>query len=186
MTDPKSLWQHQDVTGAPPTLEQLREHSGRFERKIRTRNMIEYVAAAFVVVIFSLYIVVIPNPMAKLGSVMIIAGTLYAMWQLRRRASPAKPDAAATAATALAFHRGELLRQQKALEGVWRWYLGPMAPGLLVFVLGPSFLNGTQSWSDLWRVLGFSAVFGAVWCLNWLAAKRLRREIERLDALERE
>jgi hypothetical protein len=186
MTDPKSLWLHQDVTSAPPTPDQLRDRANRFEKQIRVRNMIEYVAAVLVFVIFGVYIVVIPEPIIKVASAMIIIGTAYAMMQLYRRASTLKPDPRAPAATAIAFHRAQLERQRKAVEGIWLWYLGPMAPGLLLFILGPSFIHSSLSWSDFWRVLVCGGVFGAVWWLNWRAGRMLRREIEKLDALSKE
>ena len=166
------------------SVEALRERANRFETKIRQRNLIEYVAAAIVVIVYAGYTLFLPDPMSKLGSVMIIAGVLYAMWQLRRRASPGKAD---LAASAMAFHRAELLRQQRALEGIWRWYLGPMAPGLVVFIVGPALRQPPESWLDVSMGLGVCAlVFAAVWWLNWRAARKLRREIERLDALARE
>lgn len=186
MTDPKSLWMHQDATSAPLSVDQLRESASRFEKQIRTRNLIEYVAAVLVFVIFGLYIIIIPEPMIKLGSAMIIIGTAYAMVQLHRRASALKPDPRAPAQATIAFLRAQLERQRKSSDAIWLWYLGPIAPGLIVFILGPPFLHGTQSWSDLWRVLVCGAVFAAVWGLNWLTAKRLRGEIEKLDALARE
>jgi uncharacterized membrane protein YecN with MAPEG domain len=184
MNDPKTLWAQQPAEGAPMSVEVLRERSNRLEKKIRLRNLIEYIAGGIVVVVFAGYALFLPDPMVKLGSVMIVAGVLYAMWQLHRRASPRKAD---PALTATAFHRAELLRQQQALEGIWLWYLGPMAPGLLVFILGPSFLHPPESWVAVLIALSCcSAVFGAVWWLNWRAARQLRREIERLDALARE
>jgi hypothetical protein len=166
------------------SVEVLRERSTHFETKIRQRNRIEYIAAAIVVAVYSGYALFLPDPMAKLGGVMIIAGVLYAMWQLHRRASPGKAD---PAASAMAFHRAELLRQQKALEGIWRWYLGPMAPGLLVFILGPALRQPPESWLEVLIGLGVCGlVFGGAWWLNWRAARKLRQEIERLDAMARE
>ena len=151
------------------------------------RNMIEYVAAVFVVVVFGLYIVVIPNPMIKLGSAMIIAATIYVVVQLNRRASAAKLDPSASAASALAFHRAQLDRQRKAVESIWLWYLGPLAPGMLVFILGPALVHPPHSWGAVFSALGCCAVvFGAVWWLNWRAGKMLRGEIEKLDALSNE
>ncbi|MES1199011.1 MAG: hypothetical protein ABUS48_03425, partial [Pseudomonadota bacterium] len=99
----------------------------------------------------------------------------------------AKLDPSATAANALAFHRSELLRQQQALEGVWLWYIGPMVPGLLVFVLGPMLMHPPHDWAKMCiTVAGFAAFFAGVYWLNWRAARMLRREIERLDAMAKE
>lgn len=186
MIDPKSLWQRQEVSPTPPTAEQLRAYGDRFAKQIRMRNRIEYAAAILVFAIFGLYIVIIPEPVIKIASAMIILGVAYAMLQLHRRASALKPDAAATAETAVSFHRAQLERQRKSSASVWFWYLGPMAPGLALFILGPSLVHNDWNWGDLWRALICAAVFAGVWALNWTTARRLRREIEKLDALLRE
>lgn len=187
MNDPKSLWMHQDVNSPPLSLEQLRERSNWLEKKIRQRNLVEYIAAAIVIPIFTGYAIFLSEPMVRLGSVMIIVGVLYVMWELYRRASPAKLDPSATATHVLAFHRAELLRQQRALEGVWLWYIGPMVPGLLVFVLGPMFMHGPHDWVNMCTTFAsFAAFFAGVYWLNWRVARQIRREIERLDALARE
>ncbi|MES1198726.1 MAG: hypothetical protein ABUS48_01955 [Pseudomonadota bacterium] len=187
MTDPKSLWMHQDVSGAPLSLDKLRERSSWLEKKIRQRNLLEYIAAAIVVPVFTGYALFLPNPMVKLGSVMIVVGVLYVMWQLHRRASPGKVDPSAAAASAIAFHRAELERQHQALSKIWRWYLGPMLPGLLVFILGPALIHPPHSWFSVWMGLGVCGlVFVGTWWLNWRTARKLSREIERLDALARE
>jgi hypothetical protein len=187
MTDLKSLWMHQDVSRAPLSLDQLRKRAGLLEKKIRQRNMLEYVAVAIVVLVFAGYAIFLSDPIVKLGSVMIIVGVLYVAWQLNRRASPGKVDPGATAATAIAFRRAELHRQHQALSKIWLWYLGPMLPGLVVFILGPALLQPPQSWNVVLSALGVcGAVFGGVWWLNWRAARQLRRAIEDLDALARE
>ena len=187
MNDPKSLWMHQDVSGSPLSLNQLRERSSWLEKKIRQRNLVEYIAAAIVVLVFTGYALFLPDPMVKLGSVMIVAGVLYVAWQLHRRASPGKVDPDAAAANVIAFHRAELERQYRALSKIWRWYLGPMLPGLLVFIIGPACMHPPHSWVSVWEGLGVCAfVFGGTWWLNWRAARMLRREIDRLDTLARE
>ena len=87
------------------------------------------------------------------------------------------------------FHRKELLRQRAALASVWRWYLLPFVPGMVVFLLGVSLSpDNPAPLSVKLGVLAFAvfieaAVFGAIWWLNAQAVKALDKEIA---ALERE
>src|SRR5262249_45585624 len=109
----QTLWQSQKGARAPLSLAQLADAAPRFERQVRPRNVIEYVAGALVVLIFSGYAVFLPDPMLKLGSVMVIAGAVVVMHQLWRRARAGVRDPAQSLA---AFHRAELERQRAALS----------------------------------------------------------------------
>jgi len=86
-------------------------------------------------------------------------------------------------------HRRELVRQRDALRSVWRWYLAPFVPGLLVFIVGTTIEAGVHA--PLWAVIATSAVslgfvsliFAGVWALNAYAARKLDQEINSLDAV---
>jgi len=169
------------------SLAEIHTRSERFQSRIRLRNVTEYVAAAFVVSVFTWMAVTIPLPIVQAGAVLIILGALYVCWQLYlqgRAATKAELDRAVSLAD---FHRAELMRQRAALSTVWRWYLAPFAPGTLVFIAGVAFAPELDA-SLLARLSLFAtwagfigAIFAAVAWLNAVAVRRLDKEIAALD-----
>lgn len=170
------------------SLEEIRRRAGRFERRIWWRNAREYAAITIIVVAFAFYLKWIPNPVARAGSVMTIAGALYVAYQLHRRASSGAMPAGGTFEHCLGFHRRGLERQRDALENVWRWYLGPLIPGLAVFVTGTAFAAPIPI---RYRVLTTAIMLAVVGVVFWLVAKlnqsvsrKLQTKIDELKALE--
>ncbi|MEM7459556.1 MAG: hypothetical protein AAF331_08830 [Pseudomonadota bacterium] len=167
------------------SISELSARSGHFRSRIKRRNLIEYLAAALVVGIFGWMAFIVPVPSIKIGAVMIAMAAVYISWQLNRVASVSEDDAPEE--NLAHAHRRALVRQRDALRSVWRWYLLPFVPGMLVFVLGTSVETGETL--PIWAVistslvsLGFvSAVFAGVWAMNAFAARKLDREITALD-----
>ena len=169
------------------SLADVQNRASTFQSTIRRRNLIEYLAAALVVGIFAWMVVIIPVPVVQIGAAMIAAGAVYVAYKLHTLAGAGEPDMAQSVVT---FHRAELVRQRDALKSVWRWYLAPFIPGVLVFV------GGTQFSSDInmplvVRLLGlgtslgiFAVIFGGIFWLNQRAAKKLDAEIVQLDEVE--
>lgn len=178
--DPKDLWRDQPTETPPMTLEQI--HARGFQDRVKRRNMIEYVACAIVVVVFSAYVVVLPDPVLKLASALTAVGTLFVAHQLHRRAS-ARPT---PTADALGFHRAELVRQHEALGTAWIWYVAPFTPGLGLFLAR---LLGAHPEIPLQGKLGLVGSFllyGAAWVwINRRALRRLETQIAEIDALRR-
>jgi hypothetical protein len=65
-----------------------------------------------------------------------MAGTLCIVVQIYKRASPVTLPVDLALTASLEFHRRELVRQRDLLRSVWRWYIGPIVPGLVVFYAG--------------------------------------------------
>lgn len=170
------------------SLADVHLHAQRFQSRIRSRNMMEYGAAAFVIAAFAWMAVTIPEPIVRVGAALIIAGALYVCWKLHelgRAATRGELDAGAQSWAA--FHRAELTRQRDALRTVWSWYLAPFVPGMLVFLAGVSFTEANPA--PLPARLGvflaglgiMAAVYAVIWWLNAIVAKRLDSEIAALD-----
>ncbi len=183
----QSIWKSQHSEEFTMSLADIHARAEKFQSRIRMRNWIEYAAAAFVVAGFVWIAATMPSPVIKAGALLIALGAAYVCWklhQLGRAASKAELDAAQSLSD---FHRAELLRQRDALKTVWRWYLAPFVPGMLVFLGGISFEPALQAplaakATVFLTGLAFqAAVFAAVAGLNAMAAKKLDAEIAALD-----
>jgi hypothetical protein len=88
------------------------------------------------------------------------------------------------------------VRQRDLLSSVWKWYLLPFAPGMILFLLGLLKFVLDQPASHLHYSLialvfgltfaGCAGVFALVGALNHWAAKDLQRKIDALDAARAE
>src|SRR5512140_1084021 len=86
--DIRNVWQNQPVENTPMPLEEIRRMAQQFEKRIQRRNLREYIAGGAGLVIFAIYLFIFPNPMARAGSALIIAGALCVLFQIYRRATP--------------------------------------------------------------------------------------------------
>lgn len=174
------LWQHGDAALAPLPLDEVKRRAARLGRLVQRRNRLEYGAAAIVVAGFTLYAIVLPGLLLKLGSLLVIAGALVVVWQLASRTSRA--DLGAEAADVRGFYRARLVREEHMLARVGLWYLGPLLPGLLTFMTGQAVLLGRTDPLGLMLFLALPLLlFAGIWWLNRRAAAMLRAQIERID-----
>lgn len=191
----REVWMSQPVVGVEIPLEELGRRARRLEGRISWRNAREYVSAALVVGVFGYGVVSFPPPLIRLGCVLMIAGTVYSMVALHRQGSARRVPAGLAGGSCLDFHRDELRRQRDLLLGVWRWYLLPLVPGLLVFLTGGLVqalqLPGVSARRGV-VLAGFGAVTLAIALLllgvaklNHWAARRLQRELDALDQAAR-
>lgn len=160
-----------------------------FENRIRLRNMLEYAAGAFVLVLFTgtgIAAACKGEMMIALANALVVAGTIVVLANLRRRAANLvrRPE------DACRVHlRRQYCHQRDALRAVPLWYIGPLVPGIALFY-------GAVTW-NVAQVTGWSAaldgiagplaitfgIFGAIALANGLAARALTRKIDELDAL---
>ena len=181
--DLRSVWQNQPVEKTPMPLEEIQRRARRFEKRIDRRNLREYAGAAIGIAAYTFYIFIFHSLVIRAGSVLVIAGVLYVVVQLYRRASSGSLPADLGVAASVEFHRRELVRQRDMLRSVWRWYIAPIVPGLAVFSAG-SIPPHSPAWAYLWLALFFFVTLGGIVWLNRRAADRLDRQIAELDNLE--
>ncbi|MEZ5961608.1 MAG: hypothetical protein R3C30_14470 [Hyphomonadaceae bacterium] len=184
----QKLWTQQTQEPFTMSLADVHLHAQRFQSRIRTRNLIEYVAAACVIAVFAWMIPTVPEPIVQVGAGLIVLGALYVCWklyQLGRAATRSEMDAGAQSWAA--FHRGELVRQREALRTVWSWYLAPFIPGMVVFLAGVAFTEANPAPFParlavfLAGVGMMAAVFAVIAWLNALAVKKIDAQIAALD-----
>lgn len=158
-----------------------------FERKIRRRNILEYIGGG-IGIVANTYIgwsAFIEGEYFMAASwAALVVGVIVIMLNLRRLASNLdhKPEQSCQV-----HLRAQLEHQRKALDTAGQWYIGPLIPGMLMVFAAmvevvSRELNLLASIGLLFLpfalVGGFFA--GIVW-LNKHAAKKLAAEIAELD-----
>ena len=131
----KELWQSQPTEGVRMSIDQIRVSAGRFQRGIHWRNVREYVAAIAAVVFSSYEFWRAGDVLVRIGFGLLIAGIFYAMWHMLSRGSwrPLPEDAGLT--SCIEFQRRQLVQQRDLVSSVWRWYLGPLVPGMAMLLV---------------------------------------------------
>jgi hypothetical protein len=81
----------------------------------------------------------------------------------------------------LEFYRRELEKQRDLLQDIWKWYLGPLIPGMALLVIG-AILNAPpeRRWFPSAYALFCVALFWGIGQLNFRAARRINQQIEEL------
>lgn len=187
--DLQSLWQSMPTAPVTITVEEMRTRSRAFEKKVGRRNLVEYIASAFVVVMFGWY-ATWPEPATPLwpiANVAIIIGTLVVVWNLHRIAGATRTAGEASLASLIDHHRSGLVKQRDALRSVWRWYLLPFAPGLALWFVA-LWVGSPEGEKKLTFGLGLGlaallsvAVSGFIVLVNLISAARIQRMIDDLD-----
>jgi FtsH-binding integral membrane protein len=196
-SDPMTnAWKSQPAEPVDLSLEDMRRKAQKLETKVWWRNVREYVACALVVAAFGYYAAVFDSTLIRAGCGLVIVGALVAVFRLHQAGAARPVPAELALRTCAGFQRRELERQRDLLLGVWRWYLLPFVPGLVVFLLGlfeftmrqphASERSGTIAVVFALTAAGCALVFAGVGKANQWAARRLQREIDALDRLVKE
>ncbi|HYW47777.1 MAG TPA: hypothetical protein VE959_33220 [Bryobacteraceae bacterium] len=188
--DLQSLWRSQSAEPVNMSLEEIRKKARRYQRKIWRRNAREYLAAAAVAAVMTFQAVSAGDPLRRVGAALCVAAMLYVAYHLHRGGSARAVPEDLALTSCLEFHRRELERQRDLLRSVWRWYLGPMIPGMAVIglaglVANPSRMAHPKLFVARYGVV-VALVFFGVGRLNRRHAGRLQRQIDALDRLGRE
>jgi hypothetical protein len=179
--DLKAVWKQQDTEPTHMTTEQIRLKATSFQRTVWRRNLVEYVACAIVILVFSAYIWIFPNCLMKLGSLMEVLATLFIVFRLRTRGGARRLPPADAGMSLLTFHVKELSRQRDFVRTAWFWYVGPLMAGMLVFVWGMLEVARPEARGVLVGLAAIMLSFGVLISLaNIWKARGLQREIDNL------
>jgi hypothetical protein len=185
----KTLWQTQPREIDAMPLEQILMKARAFQAKVRRRQLLEYVAGAFAIVVFAIYVYVFPGWMMKTGSVLCILAVVNVFWQRHYRTA-ARRIPEAPAAALVDFHRSELVRHRDAVGGSWLWEIVPTLPGLALLVLGRWFqvhARGVPLQLDnMITALGaiiVALILVIVVLVRRIRVYRLQKQIDELDLL---
>jgi len=137
----KRLWQEQPlkVAATAPTevISAMKNKMTQLRIGLWGRDVRELAACVIVGVVFGFYYFKFREPVARLGSLITIAGSIFIAWRLlhvRRKTPPAGPGA--TLVESLRAELRAVRAQSKLLGSVLWWYLLPLAIGSVVFVWG--------------------------------------------------
>lgn len=169
---------------SPPTLDDVRRRAQRFSSRISLRNAKEYVAGAVVIPVILAEIVRGGfNGLVDVGHVLLIAGCSYVLYRMHKWGAARTLPSDFGMVDALSFHRAEIVRQRDLLTSVWRWYLLPFMPGMVVTLVGRA-VQFPALWSRaLGTLVGALALAVFIGWMNRRAAARLQRDIDALDRL---
>jgi len=189
--DPRNLWQSQKQEEGEKmtiTIDEIRRRAGRLERRIRWRNLREYgagvvVVAAFTAQLWRLHHLSQLHGWRMVPPLLLIAGTIYVMFQLHRRGAARSLPSDAGLSASLDFHLRELERQRDALLTVWLWYLLPFVPGFVATIVVAGIDRGINAFLIVFSIV-LVLLFVGVWRLNEWAARKLDDKIRELREME--
>lgn len=179
----QSLWQDQPAESGAMSVDELRRRSRRLTRIVSRRNLREYVAAAVVVVAFGFMAWKAPLPLMRVADVLSVAGMIFVVYHLHRHGAARAMPADMGLTSCLQFHRGELERQRDLLRGVWKWYLAPLVPGMILVYLAAALAHPEHASRAVWGLGGSLVLFVLIGELNRRVAEKLQL---RIDALEKD
>ncbi|WP_374405687.1 hypothetical protein [Pelagerythrobacter sp.] len=190
MTDPLlESWAGDEADARFTPQEEFARRHSRFERRIRRRNLLEYLAGGAVMAVFGWIAVqtaLAGELVITLGWIVAIVGMGVVLLGLHRRASLLPHRLEADGRSHL---RAQYERQRRALASVSRWYLAPLVPGMVLVFVGSALPVAREiGWPAALGGLALPAlivtgIFAGIAWLNRRTARALEREIAALDAL---
>lgn len=181
----QALWKQQPTTPPEVDMDEIQAKADRFAKLVTFRNVSEWLAALFVVVSFcGMAVWGDYSTVTRVGAVLIALGAVFLSRRIyldgRLRDAP---DASQDTRGYIEAYRSNLRAQANLLRDVWRWYLGPLVPGLLVFHAG-FIVADPSSWLPVALVAALSmTVFGVIAWVNRVAAKKLHKQADALPTV---
>lgn len=181
----RALWRDQPTKEvAEMSIEVLRERSDRLARKVSQRKWSETVAGGVsIALLAALGVRLTIAPLVQLACALLVVGEAAVLASLWRRSSPRPEPLSGATASYLASYRDALAKERDLLGSIWRWYLAPVVPGLVLFPIAVCVEIGV---SPVIVGAGTVASVGLVCAIIVFAQRRtsrkLAREIDALDA----
>lgn len=182
----QNLWQSQPVEVTKMSAEVIRKRANKFERRIWWRNGREYIGSAIGIALFGSFLMKTHDLLFRIAYALFIAGMMWIVVQLRRKAAARSIPMEADTLTSLRLYRAELERQRDVVNNVWPWYLAPLVPGFAVYTVAYAIAFPRPiSWAGLVLLdVIIAALFFGVWKMNLRAARCLQRMIDNLNGAQ--
>jgi hypothetical protein len=170
------------ITPVPVTREALMTEVRLFERMTRRGVRIEAYTGVAVAAFFIMPVVSSPNWALRIGWALASAYGLYVAVVVWKSETPPMPESLEFVA-ALAHYRGELERRRRIIQTLWRWYLMPMVPGMLLIIAGAT-IEASKRGRPLWPALIFIALMAGMGVVIHLSSQGWARKLRiRIDTL---
>lgn len=164
-------------------MTELKKKADRFVLKVWARNVTEWLACAFVVVMFARLALDRAgfHWVSRLGAALTALAALYIGYRLYRDGRLRRlPDPAQDTHAYIEAYRGQLLSQADLIHRVPRWYIAPFLPGFVLYYAGSVLKHPEQAVLMVALFLGTMAFFALVALVNRRGAAKLRRQADAL------
>jgi len=181
MDDFRNLWQNQEADEMKISITELRAKAAKFQNRIQRRNLREQLACLFVIIAFGWMFFKSPAAVPRIGFGLIVVGAIYVAWHLWAKGTPNALPSDIGSANCVEFYRRELEKQRDLLQDIWKWYLGPLIPGMAILVIG-GILDAPpeRRWFPSGYAVFCIALFWGIGQFNFRAARRLTQQMEEL------
>lgn len=177
----KDAWQAHDVAldhaaRQGGDMKMLFEKIDALERNVRRRDIWEYVAACFVMAFFGWRAAVMPDPLVRLGAIIVVLGSMFIIVWSRRVVAPKRHRPVDSNLPIAEFCARELERveaQLRLLRTVAWWYVAPTITGLLI-------MTNAGHGSTTYKVVASSVFLGFGWLIHWMNQSAAETELEPL------
>jgi hypothetical protein len=175
----KALWQGQETETKPMSVEAIRARAARFATWRRLAILFGFTLMLAEIVVFGRYILIIPDPGARIGFIAILVGLGWMIARYSLLLPRRFPNAKASGESILEFHRTELERT-RATFGSMLVMAGPMLLGVIIFVIAVAITHPHRSFLNAAPVLALMGLWlvSAWWLARWTEKKRLRKLAE--------
>ncbi len=179
----KAAWQNQNTEMDTMTLETIRTKVKGVRTKYRRSLFLGAATTAAGLFLVGLEWRTLPDPATRTGIALMAVGWLVFLYQLYRRTTARFEAEYAT--TSAGFLRELLSDALRTTQGGWILLTLPLAPGAVVLLAALALKHPGFSWTQY----APAALLFVVWLvvmplLQHRAARKIKREIKELDALQ--
>lgn len=174
------MWRAQQAEGeVTMSMKDITQRAAALHRKLRVRNVVEYLAGLYVIVVSLRLALQADQAMVATGMALLAAGAVFVIGHMHVRGWARRLPPGDDAVQSLDFYRAELTRQRELLDKVWLWYLLPLAPGLAFLHVARASANPLATAVS---AAGAIIVAGVLTWLNHKAARKLQHDLDALGA----
>ena len=177
----QDIWLCQPVEGTRMSIDEIRKRASKFERRLFWRNIREYVGGGIAIILFGNFFAHAHDTLSRIAFGTLMIGMVYVLVYLYRKGSSTGAAGADTGRQCVDFFVQELERQRDLTSNLW-WYLGPLAPGMVMLtistLLHPRYPR--SRWVMVVTDLAVVALSYAIIRLNAHASRCLQRQIDEL------
>ena len=173
----QQLWHEQPREEHAMSINEIREHAQRFERRVRRNNIFTALLIVVIVAVELRQISVEPELLERVGDSLTIAAFVYLAYWYRRHALGQTTPTGPAMTPSVDFYREQLARQRDLSEHPWG-YLLPFVPGIGLSLFGRA-LDRSPAQNAAIAVFAVALFIGTAWW-HKRSARRLQREIDEL------